>query len=91
VNDACTEDTGPGMPPMVDMGAYEFQPPCPSDVDCNGVVNVLNLLAVIAAWGGVGDADVNSDGMVDVLDLLEVIAAWGPCPWRARREADRAL
>ena len=50
----------------------------PADVNGDGVVNVLDLLAVIAAWGSPGGPeDVNSDGVVDVLDLLAVIAAWG--------------
>ena len=50
----------------------------PADVNGDGVVDVLDLLAVIAAWGNPGGPeDVNSDGVVDVLDLLAVIAAWG--------------
>ena len=58
----------------------EAPPPCPEDVNGDDVVNVLDLLAVIAAWGaGGGPEDVNNDGTVDVLDLLAVIAAWGPC------------
>ena len=49
----------------------------PADVNEDGVVDVLDLLAVIAAWGNPGGpADVNEDGIVDVLDLLAVIAAW---------------
>ena len=54
---------------------------CVGDVDDNGVVDVLDLLAVIADWGQSGvPADVNEDGIVDVLDLLLIIANWGPCP-----------
>ena len=53
---------------------------CPADVNGDGVVDVLDLLAVIAAWGNLGGPeDVNGDGVVDVLDLLAVISAWGPC------------
>jgi hypothetical protein len=47
------------------------------DVNGDGVVDVLDLLLVIAAWGNPGGPeDVNDDGIVDVLDLLEVIAHW---------------
>lgn len=48
----------------------------------DGAVNVIDLLAVIAAWGACGScsADLNGDGLVNVSDLLSVIAAWGPCP-----------
>jgi hypothetical protein len=38
---------------------------------------VLDLLAVLSAWGNTGGPeDVNGDGVVDVLDLLEVLSAW---------------
>ena len=54
---------------------------CPADVTFDATVDVLDLLAVIAAWGPWGyPEDINGDGTVDVLDLLAVIAAWGPCP-----------
>jgi hypothetical protein len=55
--------------------------PCPADVNGDQVVDVLDLLAVLADWGSTagGSTDINNDGVVDVLDLLEVLAAWGPC------------
>ena len=54
--------------------------PCPEDVNGDGTVDVLDLLAVIAAWGNPGGPeDVNGDGTVDVLYLLAVISAWGGC------------
>ena len=57
-----------------------IEPGCPEDVNGDGTVDVLDLLAVIAAWGNPGGPeDVNGDGVVDVLDLLAVISAWGPC------------
>jgi len=55
---------------------------CAADITGDGVVDVLDLLAVLAAWGQTGELpeDITGDGVVDVLDLLEVLAAWGPCP-----------
>jgi hypothetical protein len=54
--------------------------PCPADVNGDAVVDVLDLLAVLAAWGNTGGPeDINGDGVVDVLDLLDLLAAWGPC------------
>jgi len=82
VDDPATEDTGYGEAPIVDMGAYEYQAPaCPADVTGDGVVDVLDLIEVLDAWGeSGGPADVTGDGIVDVLDLIEVLYGWGACP-----------
>ena len=80
VDDPDTDDTGVGTPPIVDMGCYEFQvETCAADITGDSVVDVLDLLKVLAQWGTAGSADITGDGVVDVLDLLEVLAAWGPC------------
>jgi hypothetical protein len=55
---------------------------CGADINCDGVVDVTDLLAVIAAWGDCPEEaacpeDINGDGVVDVTDLLAVIAGWG--------------
>ncbi|MDG2199823.1 MAG: LamG domain-containing protein [Phycisphaerales bacterium] len=55
---------------------------CGADINCDGVVDVTDLLAVIAAWGDCPEdaacpEDINEDGVVDVTDLLAVIAGWG--------------
>ena len=52
---------------------------CPADADGNGVVDVIDLLAVIDGWG-TDSSDLNGDGTTDVLDLLAVIDGWGICP-----------
>jgi subtilisin family serine protease len=65
----------------IDVGAaVELGPiaPGPGDVTNDGVVNVSDLLIVIADWGQVhSSADMNGSGVVDVSDLLLVIAHWG--------------
>ncbi|MDP6602242.1 MAG: hypothetical protein QGH76_08095 [Phycisphaerales bacterium] len=54
---------------------------CAADVNGDSMVDVSDLLAVIAAWGGTsGSEDVNSDGAIDVSDLLAIIGVWGSCP-----------
>ncbi len=62
-----------------DICLVELVPPAnPADVNGDGVVDVLDLLAILAAWGQAGGVeDINGDGIVDVLDLLAVLAAWG--------------
>ncbi len=51
----------------------------PEDVNKDGTVNILDLVAVSAAFGQTGenDADVNGDGTVNILDLVAVSAAFG--------------
>jgi hypothetical protein len=58
-------------------------------VNCSGVVDIDDLLAVINAWGpcpappATCAADIappGGDGAVGVPDLLAIINAWGPCP-----------
>ncbi len=83
VDDPNTKDTGRGTPPIVDIGAYEYQgvPPCPSDIDGSGAVDFGDIVAILAAWGNAGGPeDLDGSGSVDFGDLLRVLGAWGPCP-----------
>ena len=62
------------------LGAALCPPDCRQTPD--GVVNVLDVLAVLTAWGeasGNGPCDLDKNGSVDQLDLLAVLSAWGPC------------
>ena len=54
---------------------------CPWDLDASGTVGILDLLALLAAWGGDpgGPPDFDGDGTVGILDLLTLLANWGPC------------
>lgn len=57
---------------------------CPADLapaGGDGIVDVLDLLALLGAWGPCPGcaADLNNDDAVDVLDLLILLSAWGPC------------
>ena len=85
VDDPDTKDTGVGDPPIVDMGAYEFQPVlCAWDLDGSGDVGVKDLLFLLGAWGpcppkGECPADFDTSGDVGVKDLLILLGNWGPC------------
>ena len=61
------------------MNITPLSNPCPADTNSDGMIDVEDVLATIANWGGSGEGDVNGDGVVDVADLLDIIAAWGPC------------
>jgi hypothetical protein len=58
--------------------------PCEGDVSGNGVVDGVDLAAVLGAWGSSGkgefSTDTNGDGVVDGTDLATVLSGWGPCP-----------
>jgi 1,4-alpha-glucan branching enzyme len=52
---------------------------CLADLNGDGIVNVSDLLIIIAAWG-TPNADITGDNMTDVADLLLAIGEFGPCP-----------
>ena len=85
IDDPESSDTGNGDPPIVDMGAYEFEP-CPADLDGSCAVGVKDLLILLGAWGPCPDppagcpADFDFDDAVGVKDLLFLLGNWGPCP-----------
>jgi hypothetical protein len=52
--------------------------PCPPDVNFDGLVDVLDFLEFLDAFGtGRAWADVTGDGLVDVLDFLEFLDQFG--------------
>jgi hypothetical protein len=72
----------------VDMGAYEWQHACVTDVSPsspgvagNGIINIDDLLTIINGWGTCDQciADIDGDDDVDIDDLLAVINGWGAC------------
>ncbi len=54
---------------------------CPGDVNDDLVVNVKDLLSLLARWGPCSScgADFNGNGAVDRADLVTLLVAWGPC------------
>ena len=59
----------------------EASPPCPWDCggDDDGIVGIVDFLALLAQWGGPGSCDSDGGG-VGITDFLELLANWGPCP-----------
>ena len=51
------------------------------DVDGDGEVGFLDLIAVLTDWGSCPgcSADTDGNGSVDNGDLIRVLAAWGGC------------
>ncbi len=81
IPDPDTPDSGNGDPPVVDIGAYEFQP-CPWDCEPmpNGDVGINDFLELLAQWTQVGSSCDFDGGGVGINDFLELLANWGPCP-----------
>ena len=51
---------------------------CIADANCDGTVDVMDLLEVIGGWGPhAGPGDINCDGAIDVYDLITVLGGWG--------------
>jgi hypothetical protein len=69
-DDPATPDTGVGFP-VVDMGAFEYRPPCRVDLDGDGELTVFDFLAFFNAFDD-GDpvADFDGDGAFTVFDFL---------------------
>jgi len=64
------------------VGTVTLDPYCAGDVDGSGDVDVVDLLALLGAWGPCPapcPEDVDQDGVVDVKDLLIVLGSWGAC------------
>lgn len=78
-DDPNAANVGTGTGALIDRGAFERQPPCPSDVTWDGTVDAQDIAALLSNWGGTGIGDINADGGVDAQDIAALLSAWGPC------------
>ncbi len=53
-------------------------PPCPADLDGDGVVGPADLATLLGAWS-TPFADLNGDGITGAADLAMLLGEWGPC------------
>ncbi|MBL9120508.1 MAG: hypothetical protein JNL80_11405 [Phycisphaerae bacterium] len=53
-------------------------PAChPADINCDGVVDAIDLGILLGAWGTSGPGDFNLDGVVNAADLAVLLGEWG--------------
>jgi hypothetical protein len=69
------------------LKVFAEDPPCPADItgpddEPDGVVDVQDLLFLLAHWGhGIEcPANINGDLAVNTADLLMLLGEWGECP-----------
>ena len=56
-------------------------PPCPGDINGDGIVNGSDLSSVLGFWGQSDVVqDLSGDNFVDGADLSILLGAWGLCP-----------
>ena len=81
VNDPFVADTGQGSPPIVDIGAYEYQADCRGDLTGDRIVNHVDLTVLLSSYGIDDRGDLNCDGITNLQDLAELLGAYGAtCP-----------
>ena len=83
IDDPATKDTGLGAAPIVDMGAHEFLPDIPGDLNHDGHIDGGDLLILLGMWGPCNDcnacaADLDSDCLVGPSDLILLLGDWSP-------------
>jgi len=87
VDDPGMPDSGNGAPPIVDMGAYEFQgQTCFGDLDGDDDIDLTDLASLLSNYGTTSgavytDGDLDRDTDVDLTDLAALLAVYGTsCP-----------
>ena len=54
-------------------------PPCPADLNGDGVVSSQDVAVLLNGWG-TSSPDLNGDGIVGSADVAVLLNAWGNCP-----------
>ncbi|MGH7244564.1 MAG: hypothetical protein ACREJD_14225 [Phycisphaerales bacterium] len=75
-NSTSMPDFAPATAPEIDIGAYEFVPTCPCDLNADGVVDDADFVLFASAYdtlimpGPFHDADLTGDGLCDDADFV---------------------
>lgn len=81
VDDPFMPDTGNGTPPLVDIGAYEYQADCHGDLNGDRTVDFRDLLTLLQSYATDAGGDLNCDGVTNLTDLAELLGNYGEtCP-----------
>lgn len=84
LNGSIVEDvlTGLTNPFGISLDAVTLPPPCPADLDGDGIVSASDLAQLLGTWGPCPDcpADFDGSGAINAADLAQLLGSWGPCP-----------
>lgn len=60
-------------------GGPACPPPCPADLNGDGLVGAADLAILLGAWGTPGPGDLDGDSSVGPADLGILLGEWGAC------------
>lgn len=61
------------------FGQFRFTRCARADLDFSGEIGIVDLVQLLAAWGGTGIEDLDGSGSVDIGDLVRLLSLWGSC------------
>jgi hypothetical protein len=70
--------TGGGSGTMT-VSCTPSAPPCPADLNDDGVVDGADLASLLGNWGLPG-GDLDGNNTTDGADLASLLGSWGNCP-----------
>ena len=81
IDDLFVSDTGNGIAPIVDIGAYEYQADYRADLNGDRVIDLDDLLTLLRSYNYDNRGDINCDGVTNLTDLAELLGHYGDvCP-----------
>ncbi len=74
--------TGLTNPFGISLDVITLAPPCPADLDGDGIVSASDLAQLLGTWGPCPGcpADFDGSGAINAADLAQLLGSWGPCP-----------
>ena len=74
--------TGSAIPCGISLDVIALPPPCPADLDGDGIVSASDLAQLLGSWRPCPGcpADFDDSGAVGAAELAQLLGSWGPRP-----------